>query len=174
MRINYSNELLIIFCKFDENVCGAKLSKNASLWWSIHLFFPLYLHLPNSHIRCTELLWWRTPVFRNSTGLIFFARARAPRHFVLGKGHPMRKLQFLLEHFSGGTKAMIRGHGRNRLRCLRSDFMWRSFITPGSCCFVFGLRISYLLKWARIIWTVPLYIQIRRPCVYTSIFHISY
>ena len=49
----------------------------------------------------------------------FFERARAPQHFLLGKGHPMRKFcNFLLaEHFKG-TKAMTRGHGGNHLCCL--------------------------------------------------------
>ena len=35
-------------------------------------------------------------------------RARAPRHFILGKGHPIRKFKIsIAEHFKG-TKAMAK------------------------------------------------------------------
>ena len=40
-----------------------------------------------------------------------FERARAPRHFLLGKGYPMRKLQ--------NSTGAFKGHQDNRLRCLR-------------------------------------------------------
>ena len=38
-----------------------------------------------------------------------FERARASRHFSLGKGHPMRNLKTSTGDFEG-TKAMNRGH----------------------------------------------------------------
>ena len=46
-----------------------------------------------------------------------FERARAPRHFLLGKRHPMRKLLISTGAFQE-HQGMIRGRGGNRLRCL--------------------------------------------------------
>ena len=44
-----------------------------------------------------------------------FERAGAPMHFLLGKGHPMKKLP--TRRFKG-TKEMTKGQGGNRLHCL--------------------------------------------------------
>ena len=51
-----------------------------------------------------------------TAGVCFiFEMARAPRHFLLGKGHPMRKLSISTAAFQGhqGNDR----HGGNRLRC---------------------------------------------------------
>ena len=48
--------------------------------------------------------------------LPFFERAIAPRHFLLGKGHLMRK--FSTGSLQGHQGNDQQGHKGNRLRCL--------------------------------------------------------
>ena len=50
---------------------------------------------------------------------IVFERAKAPSHFLLGKGHPYKEIVNNLLKQLKDTKAMTRGQIDNRLRCLR-------------------------------------------------------
>ena len=105
----------------------------------------------------TNSLMWSIPITRpvsptctkdkTHTGLyaLLFERARAPRHFLLGKGMEVENCTFLLELFKG-TKALTRGHGGNRLCCLHEV---SGLHTPTSkYCFLNALQVLMMLSMA--------------------------
>ena len=58
--------------------------------------------------------------------MLCFWKGKAPRHFSLVKGTQWGNCKFILENLSKGSKAMTRGHGDNRLRCLSE--VWPVFM----------------------------------------------
>ena len=119
-RIQMSNESCWITCQ-PGFTPGSSAYRHTCLYrlkfpWVITCIEICTINFPNVQLgsECfnTHSQAWHThrPVY------FVFERARAPKLFLLGKWHPIRKLYL---SNGKGTEAMITEHGGNRLCCLR-------------------------------------------------------